>query len=448
MSRITCCLLVIFLYFFVASAAHAQFHDNGMTSNPIVKTEYVNSQTGTASVPLTLGTCLWGGCITERTVYPQSNYWRQNWPCNFDSCTNPAIPYDLYWSLLLNNEPRNDTHNSGPPDASLPRSWPGSGLMGFSTLYGNDNFPGDTRWRAHLVTNFINFQNPVNGGIPFLGFGEFSNRGNGNRTLAYLRPSTTTRASILKFGERLWGVTLPTQIPGSGQPPTLASYLWVLANWGTKPKAIFVTLYHYNIPNSTPPGPPATNHFNWRLSQSALYPGAEIVYIDAEDMSFYCPGISTPSLITGQDVNYRIDLTALFSCVSNRGLFTEAMPTTSNIPVTQVLWANETTGLNGSLWVDVHDQKTVSSTAAADFEPEIDLATADSEQSAFGWETSHIANELHAQCQLVPGCLERSAIAAAGRQSTLELPIEQQLSRPELLRATQVMAGLDLSDSE
>jgi hypothetical protein len=410
------------------SFALAQFHDQGMVNRPAVKTEYVDPKTGTNALPLITGTCLWGNCRTERLIFDRSNHWQQNLPC--DPCTGPHQP-DSYWAVLFNNEPRADSHNSGPPDVSLPRAVPSQGLMGFETLRGGDTLPGDTRWRAHLVLDFIAFENPVTGGIPFLGFGEFSARGNRNRPLGYLRPSSPVHPSVLSFGARLWDAVPPTPIPGGTQPATLASYLWVLANWGTKPKAIFITLYHFNIQNSVPPGDPAIYHFNWAIAQSALYPGAEIVYIDAEDAAYYC-GFELPLLALQQDVSYRIDLSALFACVSKRNLFTEPMPASADIPVTQVLWANESTGIDGDLWIDVHDQRmvpagTVSTAANATHAP---AAVA----SAKDLTVREIRDTLARQCAATAGCRERAAILAAGRQQTLELPIGQQPSRPALLR--------------
>ena len=414
----------------------AQFHDQGMTQAPAVRTEYVYPDTGTATRPLVIGTCLWGGCREERTVYPQSNYWRSNWPCLI--CVDPVQP-NLYWSILLNNEPRTHSNNSGPPDASLPRASPGHGLMGFSTLYGNDNFPGDTYWRAHLVLNFVSFANPVFGGIPFLGFAEFSDRGNAGRPLGYLQPSSSAYPSVLSFAAQLWGAGPPTPIPGGSQPATLASYVWILANWGTKPKAIFITLYHYNIQNSVPPGDPARYHFNWPITQSALYPGAEIVYLDAEDVDEYC-GFGVPTLIHRQDVDYIIDMTALFRCVDDRLLFTERMPPTNDIPVTQVLWANESTGVDGYLWVDIHDQRMLPSLVTHGAQETLG-ASDPGEPRAYGAETGRFQAELQRQCDAVPGCAERAAFAAAGLEHLLELPMEQQPSRPELLRTTAVPTG-------
>lgn len=420
----------------------AQFHDQGMVNTPGVKTEYVNPKTGTNASPLVIGDCLWGNCRTERLIFDRSNHWQQNLPC--DPCTGPHQP-DSYWAVLFNNEPRADLHNSGPPDASLPRAVPSQGLMGFETLRGDTTLPGDTRWRAHLVLDFIAFDNPVSGGIPFLGFGEFSARGNRNRPIGYLRPSAPAHPSVLSFGARLWDAVPPTPIPGGTQPATLASYLWVLANWGTKPKAIFITLYHFNIQNSVPPGNPAIYHFNWPITQSALYPGADIVFIDAEDAGFYC-GFDVPSLALHQDVAYRVDLTALFTCVSNRNLFTEPMPATADIPVTQVLWANETTGIDGDLWIDVHDQRMVPAATVSTPAPDKGRRTSP-KSSAKDLTVREIRETLARQCAAAPGCKERAATLAGGRQQTLELPVAQQPSRPALLRTIEAPATTNPSQS-
>ena len=426
-------LVSVFCSLFLAPIAHAQFHDNGMLTNPIVKTDYINHLSGTSSAPLTIGLCLFpsSGCVSGRTVFAQSNYWRQNWPCANDTCV-PQIPYDKYWSVLLNNETWYDSHNLGPFDQSIARSWPGSGLMGFSTLFGNDNFPGDNKWRAHLVTNFINFQIPMAGGIPFEGFGEYHSRGNGSHPLGYLNPSSASFPSVLSWGERLWGPpNYPVVNPAApSQPPTLATYLYVEAAWGSYAKGVFITLWHWNIENSVPPGAPALNKHNTRVVESALYPGAQIGYIDAEDMSFYC-GFVVQSLNanTRVDINYSISLTSLFSCASQRHLFDpEPLPTTANIKVTKILWANEVTGLNGSLWVDIHSQK-VTAPGGLMNEPASDEM---SSNEPYGWETSAIADLLRRDCDATPGCTERSAFAAANGKEALELPVDQRPSRLDL----------------
>jgi hypothetical protein len=414
--------LSLALLLFAATLARAQFHDQGMVRVPAVKTDYADPAIGTESSPLVIGTCLWNNCGTERTVFSRSNYWQQNLPC--DPCTGPSAP-DLYWTLLLNNEPRADDRNSGPPDVSLARAVPGRGLMGFETLYGDDNVPGDPYWRAHLVLDFLQRSNPVHGGIPFLGFGDFSSRGNRGRPIGYLQPSSNAQPSVLSFQARLWDAVPPVPI-GGGQPATLSSYVWMLAEWGTTPKAIFVTLYHYNLQNSVPPSNPAVNHFSWPFAQSVLYPGAEIVYIDAEDMAYYC-GFETPSLALHEDVAYRIDLTQLFACVDQRGLFTEPMPPDPDVPVTQVLWANESTGLQGEIWTDVHDPKMLATPTISEGPGATIVAN--------GARTTEIQREIEQQCRAAPGCEQRAAILAAGRQAELELPLSEQPSRPELLQS-------------
>jgi hypothetical protein len=140
-----------------------------------------------------------------------------------------------------------------------------------------------------------------------------------------------------------------------------------------------------------------------------------------------------PSLALHQDVAYRIDLTALYTCVSNRNLFTEPMPTNADIPVTQVLWANESTGIDGDLWIDVHDQRMVPaatvSAAAGDKGP-----LTSPKSSAKGLTVREIRDTLARQCAATAGCRERAATLAAGQQQTLELPIGQQPSRPALMR--------------
>jgi hypothetical protein len=404
--------------------AHAQFHNQGMTQTPAVKTEYVDAKTGTNALPLVIGDCLWGNCRGERLVFATANEWHQNLVCY--PCTGPHLP-DTHWTVLFNNEPRADPRNPGPPDASLPRALPAQGLMGFETRRGDASLPNDARWRAHLALDFIEVDDPVPGGIPFLGFGEFTARGNRDRPLGYHNPSARTKPSILPFAARLWEAVPPTS--GGSQPATLASYVWMLANWGTKPKAIFITLYHWNLQNSTPPAKPANYHFSWPITQSALYPGADIIYIDAEDMPFYCR-FSVPALTLGTDRQYRIDLTGLFRCVSDRGLFTEPMPATKNIPVTQVLWANESTGIDGALWTDVHDQRIVArATRSAGAETKPSRAKATNERSI-----AAIRADIARQCAAAPSCAARASLAAAGRESELALPVERQPSRPDLLK--------------
>ncbi|MEP7043420.1 MAG: hypothetical protein ABI843_10175 [Dokdonella sp.] len=141
------------------------FGDQGFVQTPVVRTDLPSPLEGTAAYPLQVSGCHFGQdpCPTLPTVYPQSNFWSQNYPA---SCVPGFTCPTHWWTVILNNEPNDVVGNSGPPDASLPRSLPGSGIMGFTTLHGNDNFPGDTYWRAHLVLALKT--NPVRGGLPYL----------------------------------------------------------------------------------------------------------------------------------------------------------------------------------------------------------------------------------------------------------------------------------------
>jgi hypothetical protein len=123
-------------------------------------------------------------------------------------------------------------------------------------------------------------------------------------------------------------------------------------------------------------------------------------------------------------------MNALFRCVSNRNLFTEPMPSTLDIPVIQVLWANESTGIDGDLWTDVHDPRVVGTQAPA-------LASKPSSAESAGV-TRTLGAALVQRCAAVPGCAARAALLAAGQQSEIELPIGKQPSRADLLRSVPV----------
>jgi hypothetical protein len=418
-----------------AQSAHAQFFDQGFVQTPVVTTEYVSSTEGTSSNPLTYATCWFGGCGTHREVFSNSNVWRQNWPCIGDQ------PCVSHWITLFNQETNWDAGNSGPPNASLPRSVPGSYVspFGFTTLFGNNNFPGDTFWRAHLVLN-LGGPNPYQGTvtdespipIPFMAFGAFYGRGNGN-TLGTLRSTSSSVPSILTFDSRLWGYQ------GTNQ---LYAYVWAEAKWGASntPKAIYIGTFlangasaeredNTNAPcmPSSPSCHPGFIRWSWPWSESVQYPGDQIAYFDASRINANCPastypGLTAPalnSLNQGTDVHYSINLNSLFACASAYGLFDEPFPTTAgaNIPVTSVFWAVEGAGRDGYVWVDVHNMKmmaangttpqtvmTSKSESAANVESE-SAANVD-DASPDGIDTAVIAESLAAPaCTAGPQCL-------------------------------------------
>ena len=91
-----------------------------------------------------------------------------------------------------------------------------------------------------------------------------------------------------------------------------------------------------------------------------------------------------------------------------------------------MLWANESTGIDGDLWTDVHDPRVVGAQAPA-------LASKPSAAAGAGV-TRTLGAALARRCAAIPGCAARAALVASGRQGEIELPIGRQPSRPELLR--------------
>lgn len=419
MSKRTNYVVALLLACVTVDAAAYGFFDQGFTQTPVVRTDYLSTMIGTTTSPLQVSGCHFGQnpCPTLRTIWPQSNYWAQNFPAN---CIVGYTCPPNWWTLVMNNEPRDDTSNLGPPDASLPRYQPstrignifsdlfadsfdgGGDVMGFATLYGNDNFAGDTYWRAHLVLSSYGV-NPVRGGIPYLGFGAFDSHGN-NTPVAAL--NATASPHVLQFKSRLWGVQLPQPCcgPGTTQYQTVTVWLTFIATWGTHPKMIQMAIYHISRDPQHPeiPDPylgapsPENSHvqWEWRYPQSAFYPGAVFLSLKADDMGTYC-GMQIPTLALGQDVSYSVDVQQLFECMNNHDLFDEPLPATSNIPVPAILWSIETTGIDGYGWFDVHDMR-VSTSSGADAMPDARVHVAAARQNTAPPRTAMIRRALQA----------------------------------------------------
>jgi hypothetical protein len=404
---------------FVGTQCEAQtsygFGDQGFVQTPVVRTDYYSSTEGTASNPLAISGCHFGqspcppasptgGPGTIRSVFPQSDYWTQNWPAN---CSPLASCPTHNWVLIMNNSPT-DQGNLGPPDASLPRFAPGGGgVMGFSTLYRDDNFVGDTYWRAHLVLSTYP-ANPAPGAIPYLGFGTTYNHGN-PWPVGLLNNSSAPH--ILKFDVRLWGSLLPT--PSGNQMSTMVSWVAIIANWGTHPKLIQLALFHQShdplhptIPDPYMGAPSPLNsrvQHDWRYTHSSLYPGFEYITLKADDLQAYC-GITIPTTLPyRQDVHYSINMQTLFTCMNTHHLFMtgEDLPATPSLPIYTVLWANEASGVNGYLWTDVHNMRMDVTAGAPE---EVDEAPAAPSDAAF---------EYGAQTKMIRAALDDDAAWAA-----------------------------------
>lgn len=358
MSKLAIAIISIFAAW--TNPAQAQFADS-LFSNPRVKTDYVSPTEGTYSNPLTIGNCLYTNdsdpiLITlcnpvTPTIWPQSNQFEQG-------ASRPN-----YWVLSANNENFRSTLNSGPPNQSEPVYIPQemNNLLEFTIL--TNSLPGESKWRAHMIADHTpnGLQNPQGpGGIPFLGLGADSRRGNG-QPVGYLNNTTGMNSTF--FASRIWAAVHP----GTG---VALMYVYAMTEWKnssgkTIPRGIFVALYHEGTDHSTSTQSCDPNvdgafggqgycsgihkHWNWPIEESFFYPGADWVYIDAEDAGWVCGeniAVSRLNLDTGHAVNWE----HLFECLSP--YFDDPMPSTE-VPLLGVHWAVEVSGAGNAIWASV-----------------------------------------------------------------------------------------------
>ena len=308
-----------------------------------VKTEYLAANEGTVANPITLGPGLYP-CGTAQLIeqpcgpdpapvtWPQSNDW----------AFNGAAAGGKYWVLLNNNEfwwtlPQ----NSGPPNQSMPRVAPGSGVFGFSMI--PYTLGGKPAYQAHLVLNH-NFPNPD--GIPFLSIGADSDRGNVGPLGAFNDPA---RPNTVRFTAKIWDYYIGG---GSG---VFGFQLWSVATWGGKPRMLFLYLFTHEIGGEFISD---QNHsrWNWRIAESSLSPGADVAYIDAALLPGLCGGVSAaPMTSLGEIKTYVINLELLYECASAAGLFDDPMPQIGAIPIDTIGFSNEAAGPGFALWTSVYD---------------------------------------------------------------------------------------------
>lgn len=332
------------------------FWDQGFIS-PRVRTNYSSSTQGQAGNPLTTTSpcpyfvttdpLLANGCQTSPTTYTASNAFS----LNLGSFTDTK-----FWVLVNNNEPAFNSCNSGPPDNSQPRSSPGSGIFGYNAVL--DTAAGENFYRHHLVLN-MNFTNSCGGGaIPYMSIGAHSNRGNvsvlGTANLGALNPTAGVPHSVA-FTTKLYSYAPPSSGALVYRLVTVAT--WPDAQGRSIPRMIQLNLFHSGLDDSSAAGP-GRIHWNWPIEQDTFYAGAEVVYFDAEDVQTLCgfPVYRMISSDVNKEIAYDIDLQALYKCASTpRGTeniqgFSNAMPVTSNLPITMVDWAVEGQATSGVLW--------------------------------------------------------------------------------------------------
>ncbi len=334
------------------------FADEGLVVGT-ARTNYDALDEGTAANPLTFIPCLYQqpdpllidppGCNSGPAVFSQSNAW-----------TNGLTwPTDDYWVLLMNNEPAFNTCNSGPPDNSLPRSAPGQGIMGFEI----STAAGESFKRAHL--HVANDGNPCGAGaIPFLSFGAHQHRGNRGRPILALHPSPTSARPApthLEFTVKLEGISISDGDAGR-------TYLWTVASWPRQsgavvPRMLFLELGIW----SRIPGWQARRlqrHWSWPIGEDFLQPGADIAFLDAQDAREFChldvPALYlTDDIVVGREITYDIDVSRLYDCASDLGLFDEPLsPAAVDVPVHTVFFASEVARAGSSIWTSFHGLRT------------------------------------------------------------------------------------------
>ncbi len=388
-------LLLVHLSF----VAQAKFHDEGFVEAKI-RTDFSNSDTGTITQPITLGNCLFDfpEVITSYacegpTVYSHSNFHAEH---GGDNSVN-------YWVLHVNNESSfaqldGIPYNSGPPGQSLAVVEPGSaGIMGFASFKECDkcsqsanvaqcNATCEDFYRAHIVLghNELN-PNPIQA-IPFLGINAVNQRGN-NEPIVKMNAGFGIENTI-SFDIKLYDYKAP-----ENNSSAAFIYLYFTSQWENPTtheminRMLFVTLGHTPtvnvIPNNTIiPKPPSENFginqagvnlsWNWPIIESFFYPGADLAYMESEDILAYCGfelnGFDMPYRNQGFNPNgsdaiektFTINIEALFKCASDHQLFDSPMPNNEVLDVDIVGWANEIGGgVDSHIWMAVSNMRTL-----------------------------------------------------------------------------------------
>lgn len=226
-------------------------------------------------------------------------------------------------------------------------------MMGFTVM--KDTGAGENFFRAHLVLNLAMY-NPCVGPIPFMAIGAHDTRGNGGLVGA-LNP-TGGAPSKVSFKAKVYDYKSPTPDPIHGAGATffrlIAVSQWQDAQGRDVPRMLMINLFHDHLNDGF-----IGRGWNWPLQQAFYFPGADIAYMDVEQVPGHCSGytIPAPFWYIGQEITYDIDLQKLFKCASDGGLFRTPMPSTSNVMLRAVHWALEGVGSNGWLWVAVHNMQ-------------------------------------------------------------------------------------------
>lgn len=349
--------------------ANANFFDDQLNLNGMFRTDYVSMTEGSQENPLELDreACYYGqpehgtelfievheseACPAGPVVYEAGPFYHSNLEPGVESFWVLSANVETYaFSGLPESAPLGELQ--GPPNLST--SLTGDpGLLKFHMIE-KPQLPFNIQngFEAHLI---IDNEGPGEApkfewAVPFLGLGAQQGWGNGG-PVGHINlpgaPATTAWTSQLN-------------IANAGTSQAAMSYNVVAnAEWGGKRRSIQVLIFHHNIETSTDFEAGTHRHWNWPAKNSVWFPGADIAFIDAEDIEVHCgPGVGSVPRIShlGETYRYWLDWDFLFRCLSDRGLFDDPMPDGQPIPLLGVHWAVELYG-NASIWAIVSDME-------------------------------------------------------------------------------------------
>jgi len=281
-----------------SNLAFAQFWDQGFEQD-LTRTSYNNVLDGLDVRPITYVECIWehiedddllvNRCFADDPAAETSwgNVSNGYWIGEFDQPN--------FWVLDMNNEARSPTPgggyqphlecNQGPGHLSLPRAEPGSGIMGFAIL--KDEPEGEDFFRISLVMNLLldDYPNPCNDeegapdSIPFMSFGAYDTVGNGGPPGMLNEPGGYSQTA---FTAKLWRF-IPSVCPGCGGQGVAAFRIFAVAEWEGVQRLLFVNLMHHGVADGL-----IGKVWNWPIAQHYFQPGADVVYMDAEDIGPVC----------------------------------------------------------------------------------------------------------------------------------------------------------------
>lgn len=246
-------------------------------------------------------------CITfdPAQANPPSSWTQSN------SATNaPFWPTDNFWVVSANNEPAYTQLNSGPPNQSMP--------VNAGTVYSLDATSGT------FVLGVDNTQTPkdtqgnaIVDGTPFLSIGAQMGRGRPG-ALAFVDPNGPD--THLEF-------SATKNLEVGAVNPYHAMVVFVEAMWGGAKRMIGVTLQAQSSNRA---------HWNWNVSSSFYYPGAEFNFISVDDILSRCQLQNASvqkmdGVPVGVTMNYSLPIRGLFECIDKGSVpglaWTTARPT-------------------------------------------------------------------------------------------------------------------------